>query len=333
MCGVKILLAIYVIIAYLYIYFWRKTKSTLNGKIEKRQKELKNNKRKFNEIINDISAAEEKTHNILKLYEINRKLAQILNIDDLLNTFTTELNRMKYINNVYISEQPLPEENKTKNNLNFHIKSKTKQWYLSLECLDRLLREQLPHLISQLKLLLDRAAIYQKLQKISITDSLTSLPNKRHFMDRYNEEFLRSDKFNFDLTFFMIDIDHFKKHNDTYGHLVGDEILRILAEILKNNIREIDFPGRFGGEEFSIFFPQTTKQQALPIAKRLRKEVEKYKFSVYDEEINLTISIGISSYPEDTKSKGQLIENTDQALYKAKEQGRNRICTFTKQTQ
>ena len=126
----------------------------------------------------------------------------------------------------------------------------------------------------------------------------------------------------------MIDIDHFKTYNDNYGHLVGDVILRELAKSLRESIREIDFIGRFGGEEFSVFLPQTAKDQALQVAERLREIIANTEFSAYDETLRLTVSIGVANFPLNSRDKDFLIEIADKSLYKAKQEGRNRVCSF-----
>ncbi len=333
----SIIISVLILITITYYYRYTKSiESAAKKDVANNKDAFKTNKEKFNHIIVEISVSEEKIHNILKLYEINRKLSHILNSTELLQIFPEELSRIEEIKNVTIQEIPLEDETeqikkeilRDANILHFKIKSKEKEWDLNMECSEPLLQSQFPYLMAQFKLLLDRAQMYQQLQKISITDSLTLLPNKKHFLDRLEEEFSRSTKFDLSLTFLMIDIDHFKHHNDTYGHLVGDEILRIISQIIRDNIREIDLPGRFGGEEFSVFFPETSKSQALPVAERLRTEIEKSDFRVYDEKINLTVSIGVASSPEDTKNLDRLIEKADQALYKAKKSGRNQVCTI-----
>ena len=147
-------------------------------------------------------------------------------------------------------------------------------------------------------------------------------------MERYEDEFRRSEKFKFDLSFLMVDIDHFKNYNDTFGHLVGDVILREVANLLKENIREIDFVGRFGGEEFSIFLPETSKEQAISVSERLREKIAESEIQAYDEKVRLSISIGVATFPEDSRDKGLLIEIADKALYQAKQKGRNRVFAF-----
>ena len=145
-------------------------------------------------------------------------------------------------------------------------------------------------------------------------------------MERLKEELSRAEQYNIDLAFIMVDLDHFKKCNDNFGHLVGDVVLKEVAGILKQNVREIDLVGRFGGEEFCILLPEANKADAYVVAERIRKAVEGYTIKAYDETLSITISMGISSFPEGSRGLDELIENADTALYEAKRQGRNRIC-------
>ncbi len=124
----------------------------------------------------------------------------------------------------------------------------------------------------------------------------------------------------------MIDLDYFKEKNDKFGHLVGDVILKEIAKILKSNLREIDIIGRYGGEEFSVVLAGIGRTGAIQVAERLRSSIEHSVFKAYDEKVSSTISIGIASFPEDGVDENSLIESADNALYKAKQKGRNMAC-------
>ena len=128
----------------------------------------------------------------------------------------------------------------------------------------------------------------------------------------------------------MADIDHFKKINDTHGHLVGDVILERVAAILKENVREIDLVGKFGGEEFIIVLPETEMPEAKQITQRLCDLVNEKSIHAYDEEIRVTLSLGISAFPGQARGMQDLIQRADEALYKAKELGRNRVEIWSK---
>jgi diguanylate cyclase (GGDEF)-like protein len=177
-------------------------------------------------------------------------------------------------------------------------------------------------------MVLERIRLYELVQELAITDGLTGIFVRRHFIDRLSEEVDRARYFNTRVSFLMVDIDHFKLCNDKYGHLVGDMVLKEASSIMKKNLREIDIIGRYGGEEFSVILPETLKKDAAMVAERLRSSVEQTKISAYDENIDVTISIGISTFPDDTDEPNQLIDKADQMLYKAKEQGRNRVVLY-----
>lgn len=154
--------------------------------------------------------------------------------------------------------------------------------------------------------------------KVNI-DSLTHLYNKRFLIERLKDEINSSRE---DIYFMMVDIDYFKTINDTWGHLVGDKVLKALADILKENIREKDYAIRFGGEEFLLVFSEINKEKAILIAERIRKQVEDFVFKENDITINFTISIGVSRFKN---SIDYTIDLSDEALYIAKKSGRNKV--------
>lgn len=186
------------------------------------------------------------------------------------------------------------------------------------------------HILAQQFLLgIKRALLYKRVQELTIIDGLTGVFNRRHFLERLQEERERSKKFNYPFSFLMIDIDHFKNLNDQYGHLVGDVILREVAKTLKENARQIDFIGRYGGEEFCICLTETDKEKAKLAAERFRKSIENKQMRAYDENLKVTISIGISVFPVDCQDIQGIIDRADKALYQAKQAGRNRVCEYS----
>jgi len=159
------------------------------------------------------------------------------------------------------------------------------------------------------------------IKKLAETDHLTKLYNRQKVdrcLDSEYENSLNSQK---ELSLMMLDIDHFKAVNDTYGHQIGDNVLVDISNILQNNTRKDDIVGRFGGEEFIIILPNTNVEEAKEIAEKLRKIIENNEFPTVGQK---TISIGVSSY-KDNLSLNDLIKNADEALYKAKNNGRNRV--------
>jgi len=173
------------------------------------------------------------------------------------------------------------------------------------------------------------ATIYKKMEEMAITDGLTGLNNHRHFQERLSEELERSDRYKDKFAFFLTDIDFFKKVNDVHGHPAGDKILKGVSQILKSSIRSIDFAARYGGEEFAVILLNADKDVAVEIAERLRETIEKTSFNIGDgKTLNITMSIGISTYPGGAHTKSLLISRADETLYLAKEEGRNRTYVY-----
>lgn len=185
--------------------------------------------------------------------------------------------------------------------------------------------ENLSILSKQLALEVKKINLYKKVHDLAIMDGLIGIYVRRHFLERLNEEIPRARRHKLKLSMLMIDLDHFKQCNDTYGHLVGDIVLKDIAKIMKEHIRQVDLLGRYGGEEFVIALPDTGGNSAARAADRIRRSVENHRFKAYDETITMTISVGVATYPEDGDDAAVLIDRADQALYKAKAQGRNRV--------
>jgi len=165
-----------------------------------------------------------------------------------------------------------------------------------------------------------------KLEKLAITDYLTGIYNIRYFYSRLEEEFSRAERYQMPLSCIMLDIDHFKKINDSYGHRIGDFILREFAQIVKRYTRKSDLLARYGGEEFILLLPQTSLKGALIEARRLQKVVREIRFRQLREGRGITVSFGISCFPDKgVKKSDDLINFADNALYKAKEKGRDLI--------
>ncbi|MCQ2089417.1 MAG: GGDEF domain-containing protein [Fibrobacter sp.] len=164
------------------------------------------------------------------------------------------------------------------------------------------------------------------IEESSKVDALTGLHNRRWLEEMYAREMSRSNSGNFSLSAFMLDIDHFKNVNDTYGHLAGDQVLMSVAQAIVHSLRPSDMPVRYGGEEFTVFLPGTSTDNAKVIAERMRKNVERMQIVLPSGEvIQVTVSIGFTERV-DNDSVRSIIERADQALYHAKENGRNRVC-------
>lgn len=169
---------------------------------------------------------------------------------------------------------------------------------------------------------------YKDIKNLSLTDPLTKIGNRRSFYDISSKIFKLAKRDNEDMSIGIVDIDYFKKINDTYGHLVGDEIIKHCVSIIKNTLRNSDIISRFGGEEFVVLLPKTDINGAKIICEKIRNNIEKipYKDKRYD--ISFTVSIGISKLIENDTEINNIIQRSDNALYEAKKNGRNNIASL-----
>ena len=175
---------------------------------------------------------------------------------------------------------------------------------------------------------IEKALLHEKTVELAKTDGLTGLNNHRTFHETLEEEIQRARRFDRNLSLLLIDIDYFKKFNDTYGHQEGDSALKELAGILSQNLRSIDSAARYGGEEFTIILPETLLEGALNTAERISNEVKKHSFDIMGNKAHITVSIGVSTFPDDAMDREGLIKAADDALYMSKRKGRNAISTF-----
>ena len=165
----------------------------------------------------------------------------------------------------------------------------------------------------------------RELHELSITDSLTGLYNRKHLMETLDNEVARSKRHKHDFAVLVIDIDHFKEYNDTYGHLAGDEVLSRLASVFKKSVRSCDYVARYGGEEFILVLPEIGPEDGVKAAERIRKKVVKENFAGDGEPREVTVSVGVASYPKDGDDPQAIIRHADAALYQSKESGRNQV--------
>lgn len=177
------------------------------------------------------------------------------------------------------------------------------------------------------KLAVEAWEVKERLREVSIKDGLTNLYNHRHFQEIMDKEIPRVERYAHVMSLIMVDIDYFKKVNDTYGHPQGDIVLRSVADVFDQTIRKPDAAARYGGEEFAILLPETDIKGAVVLAERLRQIVEKLELKLGDKTAKVTISLGVTTYDpaKGRKTKAEIIDAADKALYSSKKTGRNKL--------
>jgi diguanylate cyclase (GGDEF)-like protein len=170
-----------------------------------------------------------------------------------------------------------------------------------------------------------RRQLENKLRELASTDPLTGAANRRHFMELANKEFDRILRHNQRMALAVMDIDHFKKVNDTYGHPVGDEVLQVLVQLCHTTLRSSDLIGRLGGEEFGILLVETDMEDACLVADRLCHKLSQLRLTAKDGELAFTVSIGVTDVRQEDESLEAIMKRADEALYQAKNSGRNRV--------
>jgi diguanylate cyclase (GGDEF)-like protein len=177
-------------------------------------------------------------------------------------------------------------------------------------------------------LALENAKLYGETEALAVTDGLTGLLLRRTLLERLEEEMKRSAKTGLPLAFLLMDLDHFKAVNDAHGHPAGDQVLREVANLFKGSLRDTDFCGRYGGEEFGVILSGTDLGGAHVVAERMRKAVAGKAIDLEGIQVSMTVSLGIALYPAHAASLQPLIERADEALYLAKQAGRNRVVAY-----
>jgi len=176
---------------------------------------------------------------------------------------------------------------------------------------------------------LENSLLFQKAQDLAIHDDLTGLFTKQYFTGRLKEEAKRCLRLDQRLSLMMIDIDFFKQYNDKFGHTAGDIVLKKVSFLLKDSLNQLKpLLCRFGGEEFLVMLPGLDKQKSLMVAEDLRRRIQSEKILLRRQNTSVTVSIGISSLPLDTKDEDELVQKADKSMYEAKQKGRNRVCSI-----
>jgi diguanylate cyclase (GGDEF)-like protein len=188
-------------------------------------------------------------------------------------------------------------------------------------------RDVFLYLVGQVSSSIENIALHELVSEQAVTDELTGLSNNRRFRELISKEAARAQRFGHDLSLILLDLDDFKRVNDTYGHLQGDEVLRTIGEVLASESRGVDEPARYGGEEFAVALPETGLSGAVELAERIRARIETEAIPRVEGSgtIRITASIGAASIPESADSARTLIAAADAALYEAKRAGKNRV--------
>jgi len=264
----------------------------------------------------------------LTLYDVTKEIAKFLDADRVFGSFNEKINKYLEVEVCKFLKGDA-DLSKYENYLVLPLTIARKSiGYLVASGIQKRDREKFNILAQQFILGMKRVILYQRVQEMATMDSLTGIFTRRYWFERCNEELERSKKFNYELSCLMVDIDYFKDCNDKFGHLVGDAVLRTVSNTVRENIRQIDLLGKYGGEEFCVILTETNSTGAVFVAERIRKAMEEKSIRAYDEDLKITISIGISTFPQDAEDLNILIDKADQALYRAKESGRNMVCVY-----
>lgn len=325
-----------ILLILLTIFLYSRLKKILHKGLKEKKNSYARLNRKYENLVQQNSklksgnaGLERFAEEIIALYDITKDICNTLDVDKIFNIFHERIDKEIGIGDCrFLKETADLLPYKDYNAVLPLMIDKNPIGYLVASNIQEKDEDKFHILAQQFLMGIKRAILYQKVLELAITDSLTQVFSRRYFFERLNEEFKRSRKFKLKFSFLMVDIDHFKYFNDHYGHLVGDTILREISKTIKENVRQIDFIGRYGGEELSIILTETGKDSAGLAAERIRQAIESKYIRVYDEDLRVTISIGIATFPDDARNIQMLIDRADRALYISKQSGRNRVCVY-----
>lgn len=317
------------------LLFTRKIVSLLEQQISDQVVEMKERYQKLlhkkNDVVLKRVGMERKASEIFTLYEMTKEITKKFHEKEAFEVFLKNLKENVSFEDcrfVDVQSQDLKEIRAAGYYLFLLTEKRKKLGYLAFKGVPEEHRDKVSILGHQFALALRRVKLYVEIEKLAITDSLTGVHTRRYFWERFEEELKRSAMRKLTLSFLMIDVDFFKSFNDRYGHLAGDQILKEVAIIIKESIREIDIAGRYGGEEFCIVLPDTDRDRAYYVAERIRSSVENTPIKAYDVTVKATVSIGLANSPLDGELANELMDKADWALFRAKKSGRNCICAF-----
>ena len=276
---------------------------------------------------------QDETNRIFNLYDLVRELTSTADVVEAFRVFKEHLHRQVVLDDCQLVEH-FPEDITAfpsfKGYRFFSLKAKRMSLgeiaYKGLASADEEVFAILAH---QFALALRRIRLTQDLEEMAVTDGLTLLHTRRYLTERFQDEFGRAKTKGAALSLLMIDVDLFKRINDQYGHLTGDQVLREVARIIKQHTRGIDITGRYGGEEFCVILPDTDKAGALVAGERIRAAVEAAVIKAFDATLAVSVSVGGATFPDDAHQMDELMDKADWALYRAKKMGRNRVAAFS----
>src|SRR3989339_367117 len=297
-----------------------------------------------------LSGNEKAIKNILHIYELSKDIAGYVDIEKMFNLIVKSLDEQFTIkdismkifdgNKVFQKGTPLNLEENIKsqkiiNNI-IYLPLSIGEIFLGILAIkipalyekDTEFFDDIAAFVEELDIAIQRAILYSKVESMSRTDGLTDLHRRGYFNERLKEEEIRAKRWKGRFSILMMDIDHFKRVNDTYGHQAGDTVLKTIAGILKNSIYETDFAARYGGEELVTIFPQTDPLGLNIKTEKIRKTIEETEITVGLERLKVTASFGIAHYPKDGLTSDEVLHKADMSLYKSKQTGRNKVTEY-----
>ncbi len=317
------------------IFFERIMRSNLNKFYQKYDLLVK----QINELTNKSALLEDEKkqleHNeqhISAIYEMGKSFVRQIKEEDLVYILKEQLEH----NHISFSRLRLEDDlsdivySKDKEVFSL-IAQNEKLGYLVIEGLDEEYVQDINILSKRLALSIRRFHLYRGVQQLAITDSLTGTLSRNYCLERLDKELARARKFSFSLSVAMLDLDNFKTYNDKYGHISGDKILKELSLIMRQSLRNVDFIGRYGGEEFLLVMPEASSKGAKFALERIRSQIASHAVDLFKDRVNLTVSVGIASFPADSEAFSDLIEKADKALYISKKSGKNKVILFSSQ--
>ena len=282
----------------------------------------------------ELKTIEAQSQQIFTLYNMTRDITKNFSEADAFRIFETNLRKNTFYQECRLLDPKTQQSDQYKDTGEYFLFTLLGQnellGYLAIKGMSKYEEDYFMILAHQFALALRRVRLYQRIEHLSIVDTLTDVHTRRYILEQFEEEVKRAIVRKGSLSFLMIDVDLFKAFNDLYGHLVGDQILREIAKLIRDNVREIDIVGRYGGEEFCVVLPDTDRSGTQYVAERIRSAIEKSQIKAYDTAVKVTVSVGFTTFPEDGQSGPELLEKADQALYLAKKSGRNTVCSFNK---